>query len=70
MNYILPNFLQVHYSSINLFNSKIGIIQFGALKLKICSKQQRLLYFQNITIIFMQTELPLDEFSGYNVVQI
>ena len=64
MSHILPNFLQVHCSPINLFYSEIGIIQFGALKLKICSKQPGLLYFQNITRIWPKIELHFDEFQG------
>ena len=64
MSHILPNFLQVHCSSINLFYSEIGIIQFGAPTLKICPEQSRLLYFQNITRIFPKKELHFDEFLG------
>ena len=58
------NFLQVHYSPINLFYSEIGIIKFGALKLNICSKQPGLLYFQNRTRICSKIELHFDEFLG------
>ena len=64
MSHILPNFLQVHCSPINIFYSEVGIIQFGALKLKICSKQPGLLYFQNITRICLKIELYFDEFLG------
>ena len=64
MSHILPNFLQVHCSPINLFYSEVGIIQFRALKLKICSKQLGLLYFQNITRICLKIELYFDEFLG------
>ena len=67
MSHILPNFLQVHCSPINLFHSEIRIIQFGALKLKICLKQSELLDFQNITRIFPKIELHFDEFLGQNL---
>ena len=64
MSHILPNFLQVYCSPINLFYSDIGIIQFGALKVKICSKQPGLHYFQNITRICPKIDLHFDEFLG------
>ena len=64
MSHILPNFLKVYCSPINLFYLEIGIIQFGALKLKICSKQPGQLYFQNITKICPKIELHYDEFLG------
>ena len=64
MIHILPNFLKVHCFSINIFYSEIGIIQFGALKVKICSKQLELLYFQDRTRICLKIELHFDEFLG------
>ena len=48
----------------SLFSVEIGIIQFGAPKLKICPKQQGLLYFQNKTRICLKIELHFDEFLG------
>ena len=48
----------------SLFSVEIGIIQFRALKLKICPKQPGLLYFQNITRICLKTELHFDKFLG------
>ena len=64
MNHIVPKFLQFHCLSINLFYSEIQIIQFGALKLKICPKQPGLLYFQNIARICLKTEFHFIEFLG------
>ena len=45
-------------------STPIGIIQFGASKLKICPKKSELIYFQNITRNFLQIELHFDEFLG------
>ena len=64
MSHIFPNFLQENDISMSLFLVEIGIIQFGAPKLKICPKQPGLLYFQNKTIICPKTELHFDEFMG------
>ena len=64
MSHILPNFLQVYCSSINLFYLEIEIIQFGEPKLQICPKHPGLFYFQHITKIYPKTKLPLDEFLG------
>ena len=64
MIHILPNFLQVHCSSINIFYLEIEIIQFGASKLQICPKHSGIFYFQHRTIICPITELSLDEFIG------
>ena len=64
MSHILPNFLQVHCSSINLFYSEIGIIQFGVPKLQICPKHPVLFYFQHRTRICPKIKLILDEFLG------
>ena len=64
MSHILPNFLQVNCSSINLFYSKIGIIQFGAPKIQICLKHPGLFYFQHITRICSKPELHFNEFLG------
>ena len=52
-----------HYSSINLFYSEIGIIQFGAPKLQICPKHPKLFYFQHNHNV-PKTGLPLDKFLG------
>ena len=64
MSYILPSFLQVHCSPINLFYPEIRIISVEALKLKICSKQPGLLYFQNRTRNCPKIELHFAEFQG------
>ena len=64
MSHILPHFLQENDISMSLFSIEIGIIQFGAPKLKICLKQLGLLYFQHITRICHKTELHFDKFLG------
>ena len=62
--YFSSKFLQENDIFISLFSVEIGIIQLRAPKLKMCPKQPRLLYFQNKTRNFLQTELPIDEFLG------
>ena len=62
MSHILPNFLQVRCSSINIFYLEIGIIQFGAPKLKICPKHPIIFSTQNHNL--PKIGLPLDKFLG------